>query len=185
VRVWIDDVKGLVALATQMDVVELHPWGATVDEIERPDLLVFDLDPGEGIEWSFVTATAVAIREHLIGLGHESWCKTSGGKGLHVMVPIERRMTWDAARRWTKRIAEEFARRDARYLTSSALAKRAGSLFIDYLRNGLGSSTVGAFSPRARPGFPVSYPITWEQVAAGVGPEAFSMAAVAGDRRRR
>ena len=157
----IDGLLGLV----DMDVVGLHPWGATVDDIERPDLLVIDLDPGEEIEWGFVTDTALALRDELKAVGHKSWCKTSGGKGLHVMVPVKPAWWWNEARAWTKSFVEEFARRDRRYTTKSDLRLRPQRLFLDYLRNGRGTTTVGAFSPRARPGLPISYPVSWAKVA--------------------
>lgn len=187
VRVWVDSVDGLVALL-DMDVVEIHPWGATVDDVEHPDLLIFDLDPGPGTEWEFVLDTALALREHLAGEGYDPWVKTSGGKGLHVMVPLpDRAWDWDRARAWAKLTAERFARRDRRYTTTST-ADRRGRIFIDYLRNGRGSSAVGAYSPRARPGFPVSMPVSWDQVKAGIRPDAFTlrdMLAVRQARRRR
>jgi bifunctional non-homologous end joining protein LigD len=147
VRVWVDSVDGLLGLV-EMDVIEVHPWGTTVEDIEHPDLLVFDLDPDEGIEWRFVSATAVALREELQSRGYASWCKTSGGKGLHVMVPIERQWLWDKGRAWAKKFVEEFARRDSRYTTQSDLHLRPQHLFLDYLRNGRGTTTVGAFANR-------------------------------------
>jgi bifunctional non-homologous end joining protein LigD len=177
-RVWVDSLEGLLGLV-DMDVVEIHPWGATVDDIERPDLLVFDLDPGKGIAWSFVSETALALRDELKRGGYDPWCKTSGGKGLHVMVPIEPEWSWDEARQAAKQFVEHFARRDRRYTLRSDLALRAGRLFIDYLRNGRGTTAVGAYSPRARPGCPVSYPLSWKEVARGVKPDAFHMADLA------
>ncbi|MEA2781196.1 MAG: bifunctional non-ous end joining protein LigD, partial [Rhodospirillaceae bacterium] len=137
-RVWVDDVRGLLGLV-DMDIVELHPWGSTVDDIEHPDLLVFDLDPGPGVEWHFVTDTALGLRKALQADGYEPWVKTSGGKGLHVVVPLpERKWDWAKVRVWTKRFAEKFAERDPRY-TASSTADRDGRLFIDYLRYGRGN----------------------------------------------
>jgi DNA ligase D-like protein (predicted ligase)/DNA ligase D-like protein (predicted polymerase) len=173
VRVWVDDIAGLLGLV-EMDAVELHPWGATVDDIEHPDFLVFDLDPGEGIAWEFVLETAMALRAFLQDEGFDPWLKTSGGKGLHIMVPVDRRMDWPKARAWSKEAAARFARRDRRY-TISSTTSRAGKIFIDYLRNGRGNTAVGAFSPRARPGFPVSYPIGWEELANGIRADSFTM----------
>jgi bifunctional non-homologous end joining protein LigD len=174
-RLWVDSVAGLVGLA-EIGVVEIHPWGSTVDDIERPDVLVLDLDPGEGIEWPFVMETALRVREVLAGEGLESWPKTTGGKGLHVMVPVAGEMDWPAAKAHARRLAERVAATDPeRYTTSSALAKRRGRLFLDYLRVGRGTTAVGAFSPRARPGFPVAAPVTWREVERGVRPDTFSM----------
>jgi len=136
VRVWVDDLDGLLGLI-EMDVVEVHPWGAVVDDIERPDVLVFDLDPGEGISWDFVVDTAFRLREVLAENGLDSWPKLTGSKGLHVMMPVEPDLTWDAAHDYTRVVAERLAATDqGRYTTSAALLDRPGRLFVDYLRNG-------------------------------------------------
>ncbi len=174
-RLWVDSLDGLLGLL-EIGVVELHPWNATVDDIEHPDQLVFDLDPGDGVEWPFVTDTALALRDLLIRHDLPSWPKVTGGKGLHLMVPIERSLTHDEAHAFAKEIAAEMASTDTdRLVTSAALSKRPGRLFIDYLRNGRGTTAAGAYSPRARPGFPVVHPVTWEQVASGIRPDAFSL----------
>jgi bifunctional non-homologous end joining protein LigD len=184
VRVWVDDVAGLLALI-DMDAVELHPWGATVDDIEHPDLVVFDLDPGPGVEWELVLDTGLLLRDLLISEGYAPWAKTSGGKGLHVMVPLAHRSwSWERARGWARGIAERMAARDERYATSST-AERHGRIFIDYLRNGRGSSAVGAYSLRARPGFPISMPITWQQVEAGIPADAYRLADMIRGHKRR
>ena len=176
VRVWVDDLAGLLGLV-EIGAVELHPWGATIDDIEHPDLLIFDLDPGEGISWEFVLQTAFALRKLLAGHGLDCWPKTTGGKGLHIMVPIAREMAWDPAHAFTRRIAAELAAIDPeRYVTSAELAKRPGKLFIDYLRNGRGTTAVGAYSPRAREGFPVAAPVTWRKIEQGLRSDAFTMA---------
>jgi bifunctional non-homologous end joining protein LigD len=174
VRVWVDSVAGLLGLL-QMDAVELHPWGASYDDIEHPDLLIFDLDPGPGIEWEFVLDTALGLRDVLQAESLEPWVKTSGGKGLQVMVPIPDRLwSWDRARLWTKDIAQRFATRDRRYTLSSTVDRR-NRLFIDYLRNGRGSTAVGAYSPRARRGFPVSMPVSWAEVEGGIRADAYTI----------
>ena len=127
-RLWIDSIEGLLGLV-EMGVIELHPWGATVDNIERPDTLVFDLDPGEGVEWPFVTETAIRLREVLSGEGLEPWPKVTGGKGLHVMAAVDREMDWPGAKAFTRRVAEQIAEAAPdRYTTSAALAKRPGRL---------------------------------------------------------
>jgi bifunctional non-homologous end joining protein LigD len=136
---------------------------------------VFDLDPGDGIEWPFVTETALALRDFLQRHGLESWPKTSGGKGLHLMVPLKEPTSHEDARKASKLIADAFAAGDERYIVSSAPAKRIGHIFIDYLRNGRGTTAVGAYSPRARPGFPISMPVSWSDVAGGVEPDAFKL----------
>jgi bifunctional non-homologous end joining protein LigD len=159
----------------EIGVVEIHPWGATVDDIEHPDTLVFDLDPGEGVEWDFVVTTAFRLRDALAAEGHDCWPKTTGGKGLHVMVPIKAGMAWDAAHAYTRQIAERLAATAPdRYVTSATVA-RAGKLFIDFLRNGRGTTAIGAYSPRARPGFPVAAPVTWRDIERGMRSDAFSL----------
>jgi bifunctional non-homologous end joining protein LigD len=175
IRLWVDSLQGLLGLV-EIGVVEVHPWGASVDDIDRPDTLVFDLDPGEGMAWSFVVETALELRDVLRSEGHDPWPKVTGGKGLHVMVPVEREMDWSAAKAYTRRIAEQVAATAPdRYTTSAALTKRPGRLFIDYLRNGRGTTAVGTYSPRARPGFPIAAPVTWAALETVTAPDTFNM----------
>lgn len=175
-RVWVDDLAGLLGLL-EMDVVEVHPWNATVDDIEHADTMVFDLDPGPGIGWSFVIDTAFTLRELLDQHGlHNSWPKLSGGKGIHVMAPLDERMTHDAAHRRSREISELLASMDPdRYTVAASPAQRRGRLFIDFLRNGRGTTAVGTYSPRARPGYPIAAPVTWQDIERGVRPDAFDI----------
>jgi bifunctional non-homologous end joining protein LigD len=174
-RLWVDDLAGLLGLVA-IGVVEVHPWAATVDDYERADQLVFDLDPGDGVPWEFVIETALAMRRLLEAEGLDSWPKTTGGKGLHVMAPLAKRMAHDAAHAYAKRLAQRLAAAAIdRYVTVADPARRAGRIFIDYLRNGRGTTAVGTYSPRARPGFPIAAPVTWRQVENGVRPDAYSM----------
>ncbi|MFL4983676.1 MAG: DNA ligase D [Xanthobacteraceae bacterium] len=175
VRVWVDDLAGLLGLI-EMDAVELHPWAATIDDIEHPDRLVFDLDPGPGVEWEFVIETALKLRALLEAEGYNGWPKLTGGKGLHLMVPIEPKFSHDQARVYCRRMAQRLeAMAPDKYTTSSAPARRAGRIYIDYLRNGRGTTAIGADSPRARPEFPVATPVTWREVENGIAPDAFTM----------
>jgi bifunctional non-homologous end joining protein LigD len=175
VRVWVDSLAGFLGLV-EMGVVEVHPWAATVDDIEHADLLVFDLDPGEGVGWDFVVATALRMRELLEKEGLDPWPKLTGGKGLHLMAPLARKLTHDAAHAYARRLAQRLASTDReRYITSASLARRPGKLFIDYLRNGRGTTAVGAYSPRVREGFPIAAPVTWREVERGIKPDAFTM----------
>lgn len=162
VRLWVDDLPGLLGLV-EMGAVELHPWAATVDDIEHADSLIFDLDPGEGIAWEFVAETAFRLRDVLGIKGFKTWPKLTGGKGVHLMAPLPEKMTHDAVHSYAKRLAQQFAATD-RYVTSANLASRPGKLFLDYLRNGRGTTAVGAYSPRARAGFPVAAPVTWTDI---------------------
>jgi len=176
VRLWVDDLAGLLGLV-EIGVIEVHPWAATVNDYEHADQLVLDLDPGEGVLWEFMIQTAIDLRKLLEGQGLESWPKLTGGKGLHVMAPLPKRMPHNAAHAYAKRIAQRLAATDTeRYVTVADPAKRAGRIFIDYLRNGRGTTAVGAYSPRARPGFPIAAPVTWRQVEAGIHPGAYILA---------
>jgi len=160
----VDSVAGLVAMV-QMGVLELHTWGARRDRIERPDRLVFDLDPDEGLAWTRVAEAAVEVRDRLAALGLESFAKTTGGKGLHVVVPIERRIGWDDLKDFARGVAESMVR-DApgRYTDNMSKAKRKGKVFIDYLRNGRGATFIAAYSTRARRGATVSAPVRWDEL---------------------
>ncbi|UCI10696.1 DNA ligase D [Mesorhizobium sp. B1-1-8] len=175
VRVWVDDLAGLLGLV-EMDAVELHPWNATVEDIEHCDRIVLDLDPGQAVEWDEVIDTALALRDILRAAGLESWPKVTGGKGIHLMAPLETRMTHDKARHLARSLAQCLVDADPdRYLLSAAPSARKGRIFVDYLRNGRGNTAVGAFSPRARPGFPIAHPVSWTQIERGIRPDAFDI----------
>jgi len=131
VRLWVDDLAGLLGLV-EIGVVELHPWGATVDDYEHADQLVFDLDPGAGVSWDLMIETALSLRELLEAEGFKSWPKLTGGKGVHVTVPLTTRMTHDAAHGYAKRLARQLATTDReRYVTVADPAERLGRIFID------------------------------------------------------
>jgi bifunctional non-homologous end joining protein LigD len=160
----IQDLAGLLALV-QAGVLEIHPWGSTLTNPERPDRLVFDLDPGEGVGWDAVVQGAVDVREHLQGLGLESFVKTSGGKGLHVVVPIRPKASWDEAKTFAAGVAAAMTKASpALYTDTMAKRARTGRIFIDYLRNGRGATAVEAYSTRARTGAPVSTPVSWDEL---------------------
>jgi bifunctional non-homologous end joining protein LigD len=175
---FIKDVRGLIALV-QMGVLEIHPWGARVDRPDRPDRIVFDLDPGEGLAFADVAAAAQEVRARLEHLGLVAFAKTTGGKGMHVVVPIARRHTWPAVKAFAKATAEAIAA-DApeRYLTRIAKAERHGRIFIDYLRNDPTATAVGPYSTRARPGAPVATPLAWDEVSPSLDPAALTIASV-------
>ncbi len=183
VRLWVDSLEGLLGLL-DIGVIELHPWGATIDNIERPDTLVLGLDPGDGIEWGFVVETAVRMRELLSAEGLDSWPKLTGGKGLHVVAPIEPDLDWNELHRYSQEIAERLAATDTqRYATAPGADRRQGRLFINYLSNGRGATGVGAYSPRARRGFPIAAPITWAELQRGIRSDAFTIARPPSQRR--
>jgi bifunctional non-homologous end joining protein LigD len=175
VRLWVDDLDGLLGLV-EMGAVELNPWNATIDDLEHPDMLVFDLDPGEGVAWSFVTDTALKLRDMLAEADLECWPKVTGGKGLHVMAPIEPDMDHDQAREYCRALSARLAATDpGRYTISSAPIQRKGRIFIDYLRSGRGTTAIGAYSPRARKGSPIAAPVRWADVERGIRADAFSL----------
>jgi bifunctional non-homologous end joining protein LigD len=174
-RLWIDDLDGLLGLV-EMGAVELHPWNATISDIEHADRIVIDLDPGEGIAWDFVTETALTLRDFLKREGLTSWPKLTGSKGIHVMAPLPKPIPHDAARSYARRLAQDLAdTRPEDYLLSSKPGARSRRIFLDYLRNGRGSTAAGAWSPRVRPGFPIARPVTWKQIERGIRPDAFTM----------
>lgn len=172
---YIADVAGLVAMA-QMGVLEIHPWGVTVERPDRPDRIIFDLDPDEEIGFAKVVDAALEVRERLNAIGLRSFVKTTGGKGLHVVVPVEPTNDWSAAKGFAKRLSAEMAA-DApdRYLTRISKAERAGRIFIDYLRNDPTSTAVAPYSTRSRPGAPVAMPLRWDDLAEGLDPAAFTL----------
>jgi bifunctional non-homologous end joining protein LigD len=174
----VEDVAGLVGLV-QMNALEIHHWGARSDDVEKPDLMVFDLDPDVGLGWDRVVEGALALRKKLSALGLESWLKTTGGKGLHVVVPIARTLDWDAFRGFALALVESLARAEPSAYTVDALkVRRKGRIFLDWLRNGRGATSVAAYSTRARPGATVSTPISWDELAKGLDPSKLTVATV-------
>ncbi|MBA3313932.1 MAG: DNA ligase D [Planctomycetaceae bacterium] len=172
------DLAGLVSLV-QMGVLEIHPWGSRADRPERPDRLIIDLDPGDGVAWSEIVAAASLVRARLDAAGLVSFVKTTGGKGLHVVVPLDRRHEWDEvksfARRFAERLGGEYPRQ---FVATSAKAARKGRIYVDYLRNGRGATAVAAYAPRARPGATVATPLAWAELTPQLRPEQFTVLTV-------
>ncbi|HMR33644.1 MAG TPA: DNA ligase D [Geminicoccaceae bacterium] len=172
----VNDLDGMLDLV-QAGALEIHPWGSTLAALEQPDMIVLDLDPGEGVAWDDVVAAAREIRERLAGTGMASFVKTSGGKGLHVTAPLKPHAEWDAVKAFTKALAERMAADSPdRYVAVITKSKRRGRILVDYLRNGRGATAVAAYSTRARPGAPVSMPLAWDELGAGIGPAYFTVA---------
>jgi bifunctional non-homologous end joining protein LigD len=177
---YIKDIASLIAMV-QMGVLELHPWGSTVAKLETPDRITFDFDPDVGLPWERVTEAAIELREALLGIGLQSFPKTTGGKGLHIVVPVAPKLDWEAVKEFAKWVAERFvAAYPDRFTSNMAKRARSGRIFIDYLRNGRGATAIGAYSPRARPGATVATPLFWEEVEKGVKPDRFTVATVPG-----
>jgi bifunctional non-homologous end joining protein LigD len=170
----IRDFDGLMALV-QSAALEIHPWGSTVADWERPDMIVMDLDPGDDVDWPSVIAAAEEVRERLKKAGLASFVKNSGGKGLHVVSPVKPRAEWPAVKAFTKAIADSMAADSPeRFVSTIPKARRHGKILIDYLRNQRGMTAVAAYSTRARPGAPVSMPLAWEELSPEIGPGYFT-----------
>lgn len=171
-----DNLEALVSLA-QMGIVEIHTWNSTDDDLERPNRIVFDLDPGPGVGWRPVITAAKLVREVLKTLGLASWVKTTGGRGLHVVAPLRPAHDWTACLDFARGVAEAIARIDpALYTTTFAKRGREDKILIDYLRNNRTNTSICAFSPRARPGALVSLPLQWRDLVAQ--PERWTMLTV-------
>ncbi len=172
----VDDLAGLVMLV-QMGVLEIHVWGSRADQIEKPDRLVFDLDPDALVDWSEVVAAARQVKLILDELGLKSFVKTTGGKGLHVVVPIVRRQTWPEVKAFCRAVSELMVgAAPDHYINTASKAKRKEKIFIDYLRNDRGPTSVAPYSTRARSGAPVSVPLAWEELTARLKSDYFTVA---------
>lgn len=160
----VQNASALVTLA-QWGVIEVHPWGSRADEPDLPDRIIFDVDPGPGVKWAAIVRAALELRALLTAIGLVPFLKTSGGKGLHVVVPIERRVTWEVASAFTRAVAERLSREHpSRYLAKAAKAARKGRIFIDWLRNSRGATAVAPWSLRARDRGGVSVPVSWRSI---------------------
>jgi bifunctional non-homologous end joining protein LigD len=171
----VDSVEALITLV-QLGVLEFHTWGARVDELEKPDRFTIDLDPDPSVPWLRLAQAALEVRIVLNDLGLDSFLKTTGGKGLHVVVPVTPGWGWDEVKLFSQSVAAAVAARaPARYTLSVAKSRRTGRILIDYLRNTRGATAVEAYSTRARPGATVSMPIPWEALATDIGPATFTI----------
>jgi bifunctional non-homologous end joining protein LigD len=177
-HLFVDSVPGLVALA-QAGILEVHPWNSRVGHLEEPDQVIFDLDPDESLPFSRVATAARRVRALLSERGLESFVKTTGGKGLHVCVPLLPERGWEELEEFTRAVAQRLARDEPSTFTANlAKAHRKGKVFVDYLRNVRGANAVGVFSTRAKEGAPVSVPVDWDELDRLSGPRDFTVAEV-------
>jgi bifunctional non-homologous end joining protein LigD len=173
--VYVESVSHLITLV-QAGTLEIHAWGSHIDDLEHPDLMVFDLDPGPDVGWNFIIETTRDLRERLQNLGLTGFLRISGGKGLHVVIPLKPRADWDAVKAFALALAERQASDDPKRLTTNmSKAKRHGRIFIDYLRNGRGATAIANYSTRARPGAPVAVPLRWDELDADLRPDAYNI----------
>jgi bifunctional non-homologous end joining protein LigD len=173
--VGVNDLDGLMSLV-QAAVLEIHPWGATTKDMLHPDMITMDLDPGEGVDWPTITVAALEVRDRLTALGLPAFLKTSGGKGLHVVTPLKPKADWAAAKAFAKGLADQMAADSPdRFVSTIKKDKRKGRILVDYLRNQYGATAVAAYSTRARPGAPVSAPLTWDELPDITGADHYTV----------
>jgi bifunctional non-homologous end joining protein LigD len=171
----VDSLPALIGLV-QLGILEIHTWNSVVERLEHPDRIVFDLDPGPGVPWTRVIEGARLIRERLLALELESFIKTTGGKGLHVVVPLSPGPTWEEGAAFARKLAESVAREDPRgYVSHMAKSARQGKIFIDYLRNVRGATSVAAYSTRAKPQAPVSVPLGWDELSPAIASDHYTI----------
>jgi bifunctional non-homologous end joining protein LigD len=160
----IDGVESLLGLV-QIGVLEIHVWGSRAEHLDRPDVIVFDLDPAPDVPWHEVATAAFDVKERLEGLGLNAFAKLTGGKGLHVVVPVHPGPAWPAVKKFARSLVNEMVREEPRrFIASMSKVKRTGKIFIDYLRNDAEATAIGAYSPRARAGAPIALPIEWDEL---------------------
>jgi bifunctional non-homologous end joining protein LigD len=162
---YVEDLSGVLDLV-QFNVIELHLWGSRIEDLEHPDRLVFDLDPGPGVDWKALVAAARDVRARLKTIGLDCFPRLSGGKGLHVVLPIRPGPGWDEAKDFCEGVADAMAAQSPeRYVATASKAKRDGVIFIDWLRNGRGATSVASWSLRARKEAGVAVPVAWTELA--------------------
>jgi bifunctional non-homologous end joining protein LigD len=161
---YVKDIEGMVALA-QFGTIEFHPWGSRIDRPERPDLLTWDLDPDPAVPWPEVLGAALLLRDYLADEGLTAVVKTSGGKGLHIVLHLKRSHEWPVMRDFTKAVSRVIAAHNPkRFIVTATKSKRSGKIFIDWMRNGRGATCIAPWSLRARPGAAVSMPVNWSDL---------------------
>ena len=173
---YVRDIRGVVALV-QASVLEIHPWGASIADVDRPDRITMDLDPGDGVAWPDVIAAAREVRDRLTADGLQSFVKTTGGKGLHVVLPLTGKAGWAEVKGYAHQLALAMERDSpGRFIAKASKTARRGLIYVDYLRNGRGATAIAAYSTRARAGATVSTPLDWSELTATLQPNHFTTA---------
>jgi bifunctional non-homologous end joining protein LigD len=181
----VDTLEGLVSLA-QMNVLEIHTWNSTMDHLEQPDRIVLDLDPGQRVTWTQVIAAAKEVRRMLASIGLKTWIKTTGGRGLHVVVPLVPDADWSECLEFAHAIANLIAEQNPeQYTTDFRKVGREDKILIDYLRNNRTNTSICAFAVRARAGAPVSMPVEWADLKPSLKPDRFTVSSVRAYLARR
>jgi bifunctional non-homologous end joining protein LigD len=175
-----DDLPAIVGLV-QMGILEIHTWNSVYEDVERPNRIVIDLDPGEKVAWPQVVEGARMVRSALAALDLDCFPKTTGGRGLHVVVPLTPHADWSACLAFSRQLSEALERSDpASYTTKYARVGRERKILLDYLRNNRTNTSIAAYSVRARPGAPVSVPLTWDELRPTLDPRSFAVVSVIG-----
>jgi bifunctional non-homologous end joining protein LigD len=166
----VTSLASLISLV-QIGALELHVWGARADRLDRPDLVTFDLDPDPAVPWASVVETARALRGFLGDLGLVAFARVTGGKGIHVVAPLQRRSSWEQVRSFSRGVAQELVRlAPAHFTAKMSKAGRKGKIFVDWVRNTVEATAVASYSVRARPGAPVALPLSWEELESLAAP---------------
>ncbi|HEU4826500.1 MAG TPA: non-homologous end-joining DNA ligase, partial [Dongiaceae bacterium] len=172
------NARDLITLV-QFGVIEIHPWQTHIDKLDKADRFILDLDPAPDVPFDAVVLAAQLVRKRLDALGLKSTVKTTGGKGLHVIVPLRPAASWPVAKGFAKAIADGLARDEPRiFLAKASKTARKGRIYVDYLRNDRGSTAVGAYCVRARQGLPVAMPLNWSEVKEGLAPADYNLQSV-------
>ncbi|MFW6323786.1 MAG: DNA ligase D [Desulfovibrionales bacterium] len=171
----VKDLKGIISLV-QLGTLEFHPWGSREDRLERPDTMIFDLDPAPDVPWDRTVHGARFLHDLLLELGLQNFVKTSGGKGLHVVVPLTRRSGWDEVKGFAGAVSEAMVRMKPKtFIATMSKSKRTGKIFLDYFRNNRGSTSVAPYSTRAKKGAPVSAPLSWNEFSPGIKADQYTV----------
>lgn len=172
---YLKETDGLIQLV-QLGVLEIHPWGSRIKKIEKPDVIIFDLDPATDVAWKEVVKTAFLLKEQLTEIGLQSFVKTTGGKGLHVVAPITPEYGWDMVKIFTHAFVNFIVQQNPKkYIGVMTKSKRIGKIFIDYLRNQRGATAIAPYSTRAREGAPVAVPLSWDELNSRMKPSSFTI----------